>query len=380
MKNNKFKFFIPEVDIIKSKNEKGEEKLFLKGVASTTEKDTDGQILDPSGFDLSFFKNAGFINWNHLSKTDPSMIIGEPYVAKITPNNEFYIEAELYSTDLAKKTYDLAETLKKDSNKRKLGWSIEGKVIEKDLINPNKIKRALVTGVAVTPSPKNGGTWVDILKGNNFDDEYVYDDLIKAEEGEIIDENQNKANGGHFYIIDILKPNGDRIIVDTDFNLKVITKALAATEGSGQVLKKEDLEPELKYQKEILKGILILTNAYKEGMISEQLFIDEIKPSILNKLNLIKGKKDNIKKIEIEYRDGGGRLEELIYYIKKIGNIGHSFDIIVDPDNSDYKMTYEWDGDGSDRINSIKIDGKEFEGKRKSDKERENNDLEKSES
>lgn len=68
------------------------------------------------------------------------------------------------------------------------------------------------------------------------------------------------------------------------------------------------------------------------------------------------GKSDNI--IEVECNDTESELVRLLAYIQSIGNIGHSFEIVVDPDDSQYKMNFGWDGDGSDRIRNIKLDGK----------------------
>lgn len=63
-----------------------------------------------------------------------------------------------------------------------------------------------------------------------------------------------------------------------------------------------------------------------------------------------------LKKITILCRDYDNRLENLLNKIKSTGNIGHSFDIVVDPDNEDHKETFGWDGDGSDYIEDIKIE------------------------
>jgi len=62
--------------------------------------------------------------------------------------------------------------------------------------------------------------------------------------------------------------------------------------------------------------------------------------------------------IEVECNDTEGELARLLTYIMRTGNIGHSFDIVVDPDSKEHKMTFGWDGDGADRIRSIKVDGK----------------------
>lgn len=56
----------------------------------------------------------------------------------------------------------------------------------------------------------------------------------------------------------------------------------------------------------------------------------------------------------IDCRDYDKNILNLIRMIKKNGNCGHSFSIVVDPDsNGKSDMTIFWDGDGADRINSI---------------------------
>lgn len=61
--------------------------------------------------------------------------------------------------------------------------------------------------------------------------------------------------------------------------------------------------------------------------------------------------------------DANGTLKRLIEAIGKHGNGGHSYEIVIDPDYEKEKESFFWDGDGSDRIESIiaipKGDGKE---------------------
>ena len=61
--------------------------------------------------------------------------------------------------------------------------------------------------------------------------------------------------------------------------------------------------------------------------------------------------------------DQDGTLRRLIEAIGKHGNGGHSYEIVLDPDYKEEKESFFWDGDGSDRINSIiaipEGDGKE---------------------
>jgi len=85
----------------------------------------------------------------------------------------------------------------------------------------------------------------------------------------------------------------------------------------------------------------------------------EIKrPKLKNDL----GKYDD--EIEVSFKikgDGKSDIVEMLKRISDIGGIGHSFEIVVDPESSEYRETFGFDGDGADRIDDIKIDGKKAE-------------------
>lgn len=55
--------------------------------------------------------------------------------------------------------------------------------------------------------------------------------------------------------------------------------------------------------------------------------------------------------------DGAESMAKMLAYIGKIGGIGHSFGVVVDPENSEFKRQFGFDGDGSDRILSVELDG-----------------------
>ena len=230
-----FNFYINDLTISKAKGEDGKEEMILGGVASDDSKDTDQEVLLPSGYDLSYFKKYGFVNWNHKAKEDPTKIVGEPIQAMVKVN-KFHINTRLYSdSEMARGVYKLAQTLEKSGSTRKLGWSIEGKALERDPFNPKRITRALITGVAITPTPVNSNTFVDIIKGQQTDDliDYTFD--------------QEKANGGKTYILDVVTDEGVRVQVEKDFSIKI---SKAATTESIRPLTKESLDEDLK----VLKG------------------------------------------------------------------------------------------------------------------------------
>ena len=183
---NSFKFWCP----IEKAQETidpttGEQVMRLGGIASTSDEDADGEFLDPKGFDIKPLMESGMVNWHHQAKGQPATIIGEPTKAEIRPEG-LYIETDLYpSSKIACDVWELANTLEKDSKTRRLGYSIEGKVVKRKSNNKNspdykKIVKAIITGVAITHQPKNPKTFANIIKGE-IDDDMDDDEETKEE-------------------------------------------------------------------------------------------------------------------------------------------------------------------------------------------------------
>lgn len=204
MKNN-FGFFMP-AEIVKSTDDKGNEKMQIAGVASTTDEDTDEEILLPKGFDLSYFTESGFVNWHHRQKDKPSAIIGEPSAAKIIKGGkEMHVVCDLYNTPLAQEVYALGKVLETQSTSgRRLGFSIEGKVLERDKNNPRIVTKAAITGCAITYQPKNKATIAQIVKADGADPDV---DLTPDMEGLLGDLQLMRAAGASSE--EILKACGD---------------------------------------------------------------------------------------------------------------------------------------------------------------------------
>ncbi len=181
---NKFTVFVPiEFEKSSKTGEQRYDNMRIKGVASNpnTGKDKQGQWLDPAGFDLNDFLKSGNLNYHHLWKKNPLAIVGEPTAARITKANELYIEGVLYKdSSTAREIYDLGEILEKNSKTRRLGFSIEGIPLEVDPTDENKITKARITNVAITPNPVNYGTRMDLIKGGveGIDFERDNDDFL----------------------------------------------------------------------------------------------------------------------------------------------------------------------------------------------------------
>lgn len=260
--NNKFRFWIPLDKITKSQDKKGNPVMMFGGMASTNRRDTDGESLDPSNFDVDYLKEKGVVNWNHCK--NPEAVIGEP--TKVEKRKDgLYVESMLYPDNaLAKSVWELAETLEKNSKTRRLGYSVEGKATERDPLDKTRVTKAMITNIALTISPKNPDSIVDIIKGNFHEleqssmdisksiDEMIEDIHDEIEKGDLdaIDGNlQENRNGGangkesHDKIVDIVRPDGVRIMVDHNYCV-TIDKALDTVNGAA--LRKEHVDKNLK--------------------------------------------------------------------------------------------------------------------------------------
>ena len=196
---NRFNFWFPiekAQEIIDP--DTGEVRMLLGGIASTADEDSDGEFLDPKGFDIEPLLKSGMVNWHHQAKDQPATIIGEPTKAEIRSDG-LYVETELYpSSKIAQEVWQLAQILEKDSKTRRLGYSVEGKVLKRKSEDKNspdykKIQKALITGVAITHQPKNPKTFVNIIKGDVDDDE-AEEDIENTEKQDNDKEKQTNSD------------------------------------------------------------------------------------------------------------------------------------------------------------------------------------------
>ena len=237
----------------------GESVMRLGGIASTSDEDSDGEFLDPKGFDINPLMKTGLVNWHHQAKGQPSAIIGEPSKGEIRKEG-LYLEVDLYpSSKVAHEVFELAEILERDSTTRRLGFSIEGKVLKRksnDKSSPdyNHIEKAVITGVAVTHLPKNPKTFANIIKG----------EIDSVEEDN--EEKENQENKG------------------------------LNAEGNGAPLKRESVDSRLK------------VTTFKKGEVMDRIFKDcagitiskaERIYELISKISNMKGKK-NITEEDIE--------------------------------------------------------------------------------
>ena len=170
-----FTFFLP-AEVIKSEKD-ADGKRWIQGIASTHHLDLQGETVAQRGIDYDYFLKHGYINDDH--KDGPEHKVGEPTEAKITKDG-FWIKGFLYKgKERADFWWEHLNSLQRSGSKRKVGFSIQGKVMRR---NGKKIAKCWLQDVAITASPVNTKTWAEIVKSLNSDSwEQVGEELDKEE-------------------------------------------------------------------------------------------------------------------------------------------------------------------------------------------------------
>lgn len=159
--NDTFEFWMPLQAVEKSNTEvpdKRERK--IRGIASTSSRDLQGEIVEQSGIDTSYFTNYGYFNYDHKDGSENK--VGEPTVCRVTKNG-LYVEGIIYQNKaVADHVWEHMTSLSQTPNtKRKMGFSIQGKVKRRQ---GKVIKECWIQDIAITPSPVNTSTWAEIAK------------------------------------------------------------------------------------------------------------------------------------------------------------------------------------------------------------------------
>ena len=146
------------IENIKKSQEDPNAPIIVAGWGSTSHYDFQGESIDPAGIDDSYFRENGWIDYEH----DRDRVIGIPTERTFTdPNKGLFVEAELFRD--SKEVHELLklnDNLASIGSGRKLGFSIEGQISARDEDSPNVIRSVLITGVAITKNPANSeATW-----------------------------------------------------------------------------------------------------------------------------------------------------------------------------------------------------------------------------
>jgi len=184
MRSFPFEFEVPVTFFEKADAPKGKQRR-IGGIISTEAPDRQGETVLADALDLSDWLKNGWYNDNHTKDTDG--IVGYPEVAKKfqkgdkLPTGEtaqhagHWAEGYLLKTDRGDKLWELGQALQ--GTGRRLGFSVEGKILRRSgprtIVKKSEdgtpqwvgsnIAKALVRNVAITNSPVNTDTGLEIL-------------------------------------------------------------------------------------------------------------------------------------------------------------------------------------------------------------------------
>lgn len=175
MAKDDFKFYVP-ISLKKATPKDQATSMILEGLAGGGNKDTDGESLSYKFFDM---ERMFYVNWEHSD--EPVDLIGVILEKNLKKNGQLFLKAKLFDDhDKSKEVYDLQKRLEKEG--RTLGFSVEGKVIARDPINPKVITKAELYGVSLCRVPVNPVTYAKIVKsfsGVNVDEEEEDEDEVE---------------------------------------------------------------------------------------------------------------------------------------------------------------------------------------------------------
>lgn len=134
-------------------------KRWIQGIASTSARDLQGEIVDQNGIDFSYFLKHGFYNNDHKPGFENK--VGQPTECRVTKEG-LWVKGFLFKNNkVADDIWNLMQSLKDSGSTRKVGFSIQGKVQRRA---GNQIQKCWIQDIAITPAPVNHTTWCDVAK------------------------------------------------------------------------------------------------------------------------------------------------------------------------------------------------------------------------
>lgn len=155
-------FFVPYnnvEEIQKSQNVDETGLRLVRGIASTEDWDLQKEQVLQAGIDYSYLLQRGYFNSEH--EKGPANLAGEPLNLRVTPAG-LYVEGFLYKgKKISDDWWEHILALELNKSNRVVGWSVQGKTLEK--MN-GVIRKCWLTALAITANPVNTNTWLQIVK------------------------------------------------------------------------------------------------------------------------------------------------------------------------------------------------------------------------
>jgi hypothetical protein len=183
-KEEGFYFFVPMEksyieETLKSNKSNDPKGWKIGGYASSADTDLDGESIDPYGIDTSYFLKQGWFNSDHQKGAEHK--VGIPTEAFVDSRG-LYVRGYLLKDVIeAQGIYQLMKALASGAHDRKVGFSVEGKVIEQQ---GGRILKCWVKDIAITANPVNTKTYAELIKSlkEKYNSVATNPDLTKSEE------------------------------------------------------------------------------------------------------------------------------------------------------------------------------------------------------
>jgi hypothetical protein len=130
----------------------------IQGFATTEHKDREGETVLQRGLDFSEFLSFGYFNDNHDQSTKAALGWPLSVEQRTTPDGRLghYVEGYLIrGYEPADKIWELATSLQKNNAPRRVGFSVEGKILQRQGEDGKTVSKAKVRHVAITLQPVN---------------------------------------------------------------------------------------------------------------------------------------------------------------------------------------------------------------------------------
>ncbi len=186
-------------------------KRWIQGIASTSAKDLQGEIVDQNGIDFSYFLKHGYYNNDHKPGFENK--VGQPTECRVTKQGLFVKGYLFEGNKVADDIWNMMTSLDSSGANRRVGFSIQGKVKRRA---GTTIKESWIQDIAITPAPVNHTTWCEVAKSLSAQDwDLSKGSADEEEDNDDNDEKQEKAlavGGGHALVAESLgrKPTEDR--------------------------------------------------------------------------------------------------------------------------------------------------------------------------
>ena len=146
-----FETYVPLSEIYKSSNNDKSDNYIVKGIASNSDRDLQGEVICPEGLDISYLLSSGYIDYEH----DKDSVIGVPIEdGTYVDSDGLHLKALIFGDDpRVQKMFKLQQHFDDSGVDRNLGFSIEGKVLDRDVTDESIVREVMVSGVALTYRP-----------------------------------------------------------------------------------------------------------------------------------------------------------------------------------------------------------------------------------